>query len=73
MEELERLKIMLEHWLEHNREHAQTYKEWAEKAEAMGLNDIATVLINLSLETGRLENLFMEALSLIRVKGSETG
>ncbi|MFN3396449.1 MAG: hypothetical protein ACK4Z9_06610 [Thermodesulfovibrionales bacterium] len=65
MEELERFKVMIEHWLEHNREHAQSYKEWAEKAEAMGRKDIATVLSNLSLETARLESLFMEALSLV--------
>lgn len=73
MDELERLKVMLEHWLEHNREHAKTYKEWAEKAEATGRKDIATVLSNLSLEAARLENLFMEALSLVKGKGQETG
>lgn len=73
MGELERLKMLIEHWLEHNREHAQTYKEWAEKAAAMGRKDIAIVLDNLSLETGRLENLFMEALSLVKDKGQETG
>ncbi|MFN3480644.1 MAG: hypothetical protein ACK415_09690 [Thermodesulfovibrionales bacterium] len=73
MDELERLKVLIEHWTEHNREHAQTYKEWAEKAEAMGRKDIATVLNSLSHEAGRLENLFIEALSLVKVKGQQTG
>lgn len=71
MDDLERLKVMMEHWLEHNREHVQAYKEWAEKAKAIGRKDIATVLSNISLESERIENLFMEALSL--VKGKEQG
>ncbi len=29
--ELEKLKILVEHWIEHNEEHIGKYKEWAEK------------------------------------------
>lgn len=73
MDDLERLKVMLEHWLEHNREHARTYKEWAERADAMGRKDIARVLSDISLESERLENLFIEALSMVKGKGREIG
>ncbi len=31
MDEMERLKVMVSHWIEHGREHAKTYEEWAER------------------------------------------
>jgi post-segregation antitoxin (ccd killing protein) len=31
MSECEKLKHLLEHWIEHNREHVAKYEEWAEK------------------------------------------
>jgi len=36
MDEREKLKLMLAHWVEHNREHGEEFREWAEKARAMG-------------------------------------
>lgn len=29
--ELEKLRHLLEHWIEHNHEHIAKYKEWAER------------------------------------------
>ncbi len=29
--EVEKLKILVEHWIEHNEEHINKYKEWVEK------------------------------------------
>jgi hypothetical protein len=34
--EKEKLKVLLNHWIEHNTEHAQEYTEWAEKAKYFG-------------------------------------
>ncbi len=31
-----KLGILLDHWIEHNREHAQEFTEWAEKARGFG-------------------------------------
>jgi hypothetical protein len=31
--ELKKLSILLEHWIEHNQEHAGEFREWAEKAK----------------------------------------
>jgi rubrerythrin len=31
--ELKKLSILLEHWIEHNEEHAGEFREWAEKAK----------------------------------------
>jgi hypothetical protein len=32
MENREKLKVVLEHWLEHNKEHCQDLRQWAGKA-----------------------------------------
>ena len=34
--EMEKLKILLDHWIEHNKEHGEEFREWAEKARALG-------------------------------------
>ena len=34
--EMEKLKILLEHWIEHNKEHGEEFREWVEKARALG-------------------------------------
>jgi nickel/cobalt exporter len=31
-----RLKTLLSYWVEHNREHSQEFRDWADKAEKMG-------------------------------------
>ena len=35
-EEKERLGLLLVYWIEHNKEHAQDFKRWAEKAKGFG-------------------------------------
>ncbi len=32
MEETEKLRVLLPHWIEHNGEHAREFREWAERA-----------------------------------------
>ena len=34
--EMEKLKILLDHWIEHNKEHGEEFREWAEKARDLG-------------------------------------
>jgi nickel/cobalt exporter len=31
-----RLKTLLSYWVEHNREHSQEFRDWADRAEKMG-------------------------------------
>jgi DNA gyrase/topoisomerase IV subunit A len=40
--EIERLKRLLEHWIEHNAEHMTKYKEWAEnvREERLEVSDL---------------------------------
>ena len=32
MDDREKLRILVDHWIEHNREHAEEFQEWAGKA-----------------------------------------
>ena len=61
MNELEKLKKLLRHWKKHNEEHAETYREWAEKASSLGSGDLSEILTRLSQGTRELTGLFEEA------------
>ncbi len=61
MPEIEKLKILLKHWIEHNHEHAETYIEWAEKARAAGNADLAGMLKEIAAETKKIDALFEKA------------
>ena len=38
-DEKDKLRILLDYWIKHNKEHGEEFKEWAEKAKNLG--DIA--------------------------------
>jgi hypothetical protein len=40
-DELAKLRVLLPHWIEHNGEHAERFREWAGKAREMGLEEVA--------------------------------
>jgi rubrerythrin len=65
MTELEKLKHLLEHWIEHNDAHVRTYDEWADKADALGRSDLAQVLREIANETGRLDELLKKAIDIM--------
>lgn len=35
------LNILIDHWIEHNDAHRESFNEWAEKAEKIGKNETA--------------------------------
>jgi len=35
-DESTKLRILLSHWIEHNKEHAEEFREWADKAKGFG-------------------------------------
>ncbi len=65
MNDLDKLKHLIEHWKEHNKEHARTYREWAGKAASLGKNDLAGVLGEIAAETSRIDELFIKADGLL--------
>ncbi|MCK4451529.1 MAG: hypothetical protein KAW49_15435 [Anaerolineae bacterium] len=40
-DDLIKLRVLLPHWIEHNEEHAESFREWAGKAREMGLEAVA--------------------------------
>lgn len=68
MNDLAKLNKLLHHWMEHNDEHAETYKEWAGKVAALGKTDLSETLLKLCNDTKKLNSLFEEALKKIEIK-----
>lgn len=66
MTELEKLKHLLEHWIEHNDAHVKSYNEWADKAEAIGEKVLSEILRDIATESKRLEELFEKAIRSIK-------
>lgn len=54
--DLEKLKKLLEHWIEHNYEHAETYMQWAEKKFAN--SGISDTLKGIASETYKIAEMF---------------
>lgn len=65
MNELDKLKHLLHHWKEHNDEHAETYRQWAEKASSLGNKELSKLLDKLYNETKNMNGLFEEAMEKI--------
>jgi len=42
MTDLQKLRILLPHWIEHNAEHAAEFREWAERARVAGQEGAAS-------------------------------
>lgn len=65
MKDLDKLKHLLQHWIEHNNDHVKTYEEWASKSEELGQKDLAVILGRIADETKKLESLFQQASKII--------
>jgi rubrerythrin len=40
----EKLEKMVSHWVKHNADHAETYRQWADRARHAGLSEVADIL-----------------------------
>ena len=65
MDDLEKLKTLLPHWMKHNDEHAKTYKDWAEKMSSLGKKELSEALEAIHQESQKLRELFEEALRVV--------
>lgn len=41
MQDIEKLRVLIPHWVEHNDEHAAEFRQWAERAGDAGANLLA--------------------------------
>lgn len=42
--ELETLRILLVHWIEHNNSHEENFREWVEKSKELGKNEASSFI-----------------------------
>lgn len=66
MTDLEKLRHLLEHWIEHNDEHSKTYLEWSKKAGAAGKTELSAALKEIAEKTLGLNKLFNKARHLCK-------
>ena len=52
MTDAERLRILLDHWVEHNVAHGEEFERWAQRARGAGLEDVAR---EIEAAVGKLE------------------
>ncbi len=65
MTEMEKLKHLLEHWIDHNESHVKNYEEWALKMDNSGENKLSEILKQIAEESKKLEGLFKKAIEII--------
>jgi hypothetical protein len=64
-QEIEKLKKLLAHWIEHNGSHAQNYREWAAKAEEANRSNVAIELKQVAELTNKITGHFERAKELL--------
>ena len=65
MTEIDKLKHLLKHWLDHNDAHIDTYNEWASKAESLGEKELSEILNQIAEDSKKLNGLFDKALKIL--------
>ncbi len=45
MNDIEKLRVLLPHWIEHNEEHAAEFRAWAERLQQAGRQEAAQSII----------------------------
>ena len=65
MTEIDKLKHLLKHWLDHNDAHIETYSKWASKAESLGEKELSGILNQIAEDSKKLNGLFDKALKIL--------
>lgn len=60
---------MLNHWMEHNKEHGQEFREWASKAKHLGEAKVSDEILAAAQEMGKVNEALSRALR--RLEGKE--
>jgi rubrerythrin len=61
MEDLEKLRHLIDHWIEHSEGHGKSYLGWAERAEKMGKQEVADLLREVAEYIKKQEELLTKA------------
>ena len=60
-----KLKVLLNHWVEHNREHSQEFSEWADRARASGNAEAGARISQAAGEMDKASELLSQALGIL--------
>jgi len=63
-----KLEKMVAHWLKHNADHAQTYRQWAERARQADLLDVAEILETVASESQAINGDLQKAGKILKEK-----
>ena len=66
MEEKDKLPIVIKHWIEHNESHIEEYRQWAKKAEEMGMDVVKARITEAMDEIIRSNSRLGEALKELK-------
>ena len=61
----EKMIKLLEHWIKHNGDHAETYRDWAQKAKEKNMRKASSLLEDAAEMTLMISKKFEEAAALI--------
>jgi len=61
----EKMIKLLEHWIKHNDDHAQTYRDWAQKAKEKNMREASSLLEDAAEMILMISKKFEEAAALI--------
>ncbi len=59
----EKIRVMLPHWLEHNKNHITEFSEWQGTAAKEGMAEIADLIGQAVSKMGEIDELLTEALA----------
>ena len=61
-DERAKLRTMLNYWMEHNKEHSQEFREWAERAKVSGDTEVCNEISQAALELDKATESLSRAL-----------
>lgn len=62
----EKMIKLLGHWIKHNDDHAETYRDWAKKAKEKDMDNVGSLLEDAAEMTLLISKKFEEAAHIIR-------
>jgi len=65
-DERRKLKILLDHWIEHNKEHGEEFSQWAEKAKGFGEAKVHDDILEAVQQMSKANESLLKALDALK-------
>lgn len=67
-DEMVKLKTLLTYWMDHNQEHSQEFREWADKVKGLGATEAGEEILQAAQELDKASELLARALRRLEEK-----